>query len=383
MFKTPNQRAVCFFLIVLIGIIDNEGTPASAEEESGRFILFQSPTDPLSLETVFESEAAPSEEALMMAPAVTGIARADEEVTGLGTLAPVAHENDVVPSEFDDSPAHSFVGFLGYDSWHGHPDGAWGNNGIHMGFNYGTRLGRFSDWTRIGAQIGGSVGVYNWSGSNYRMSNNEQATTQGFVTYGLFRRACVDSPWSFAVAHDLMINHNYSVMGEDMTLGQVRAEVGYAVDDQNEFGIWGARHVQSDTRNVAGFGPVTWRPINQFNPYWHHKWGEYGADTWVWVGVPEQDRLTGGGSLGDYIVGLFADCPLGERVSLYAMVNYMHPSAAPGPAASAEEAWNFYTGLSFDLRRNAMTRMLQGQTWTPLLPVANNGLLLVDASASY
>jgi hypothetical protein len=273
--------------------------------------------------------------------------------------------------------------FVGYDAWRGTPDGGWENNGIHAGANYGARLGPLSDWTGIGMQLGGSMGVYNWSGTDYRMSHQDEAQPQGFLTYGFFRKASEDSSWSASVVHDWMFNSNYSVFAENPTLSQWRAQLGYAVSDINEFGVWGTWRLNDDTRTVNFFGPVTWRPIAQLNPYWRYKWGNWGPETWLWIGVPERDRLAGNGSLGDYLVGAAANCPLGERVGLYTLVSYMHPSATPGPAAAREDAWNFTIGLAFYPARNARTNTLRSQNWSPLLPVANNGYFLVDASHNY
>ena len=106
-------------------------------------------------------------------------------------------------------------------------------------------------------------------------------------------------------------------------------------------------------------------------------------DSWIWVGGPEDDRLTGEGSLGDYLAGVRANCPLSDSVSLYAMVTYMHSSASAGPVAAREEAWSFLIGLEFILARNARTDSLAGQCWMPQLPVASNGYFLVDASQTY
>lgn len=283
----------------------------------------------------------------------------------------------------DTCPNRGLYAFLGYDGWRGHPDGTWANNGIHTGLNFGTRLGQFSDWTGIGFQLGGSVGVYDWSGTDYRLRHMDQAETQGFVTGGFFRKPNDNSNWSFAIVQDWMLNNNFSVFAQNPTFGQWRGQVGYAIGAFNEFGIWGTWRGQGDTRNVPFFGPTTWRPIQQFNPYWHYKWGPGGADTWLWVGVPERDRLAGNGSLGDYIAGALANVPLSNGMMLYTLVTYMHPSARPGPVGSMEDAWNFTIGLSFFPARNARTTTVAGQCWMPQLPVANNGTFLVDASKTY
>ncbi len=269
---------------------------------------------------------------------------------------------------------------MGYDSFRGVSDDSWQNNGIHAGFNYGTRLGKFSELTGIGFQIGGTIGIYDWAGTDYRPANQDKAQTQGFVTYGLFRKANENCRWSAAVVQDWMINNNFGEYSENPTLSQVCAQVGYAANAWNEFGIWRACRTSEATSNISGLGPTTWRGVNQLNPYWHYKWGPGGADTTIWVGVPEHTRLAGGGSLGDYIAGALANVPLSDRVGLYTLVTYMHQSSSAGAVGSTEEAWNFTTGLSFYPRRNARTGTVAGQCWMPQLPVANNGTFLVDTN---
>jgi hypothetical protein len=271
-------------------------------------------------------------------------------------------------------PAHGIIGLVGYDAWKGISDMGWQNNGIHAGFNYGTRLGALSDATGIGFQIGGTMGVFNWSGSDYRPSSLDQAQPQGFLTYGFFRKASEDSPWIAAFAQDWMLNDNYGVFAQNPTLSQWRGQLGYALDDRNDVGVWGAARLISDTRNVPGVGTVSWRPMNQLNFYSHHTWA-FGADTWLWVGIPERGRFAGNGTLGDYMPGALANIPLNNRVGLYALVTYMHPSVRAGPRGFEEEAWNFTIGLSFYPRGNASSG-----SWLPQLPVANNGYFLVDTN---
>lgn len=276
--------------------------------------------------------------------------------------------------------------FYGYDSWRGHPDGDWANYGLHVGLNLGTPLGQFSESTGIGVQIGGSVGVYDWAGTDYRVANQDQPTTQGFVTYGLFRNADSSSNWSLSVVQDWMINETYSVMGEDSVLYQWRALVGYAVNETDEFGVWGAWRGDGDSRMVTMWsftGPVEWQPHNQLNVFWHHKWSESLVDSWISLGIPERDRMTGEGTLGDWIAGVYATVPITGRLELYTMVNYMHQSASPGPAGAKEDAWNIYVGLAFYPKRLARSRTVRGHRWEPRLPVANNGLFLVDTSRTF
>ncbi|MCC7084661.1 MAG: hypothetical protein IT427_06610 [Pirellulales bacterium] len=282
-----------------------------------------------------------------------------------------------------DCPTHGLYIFEGYDAWRGHPDGDWGNWGISSGANFGTRLGAFSDLTGIGFQIGGSAGAYNWAGTDYRFKNNDQAQPQGFVTYGFFRKANDRSPWIAAVVQDWMLNANYGVFAQNPTLSQWRVQLGYATSAWNEIGVWGAWRFQDDSRNVQGFGNIQWRSIDQLNGYWHYKWAENGVDTWLWVGVPERNRLSGNGSLGDYTVGALANAPLNDRFSVYSMVAYMHQSGRAGPIASTEDAWNFTVGIAFYFDYAARSRTVAGRCWMPQLPVANNGVFLVDTNSVY
>ncbi len=280
----------------------------------------------------------------------------------------------------DDCPHYGLQAFVGYDAFRGISDGGWQNNGIHTGINYGTRLGALSEWTGIGFQAGGSVNVYDWSGADYRPNMTSAALTQGFVTYGLFRKANLGSKVSGAFVQDWMFNNNYGEYSQSPTLSQWRMQLGYAVSARNEFGLWGTYRFLGDTKNVPGQGATTWRPINQLNAYWHYKWAPGGADTWLWAGVPENDRLGASGSLGSWIVGVLANVPLNDRIALYTLVTYMRPSASPGPAAAEEDFWNFSIGLTLYPQRNARSTSVAGQCWMPQLPVANNGYFLVDTS---
>jgi hypothetical protein len=273
--------------------------------------------------------------------------------------------------------------FVDYDAFRGIPDGGWGNYGIRTGFNSAARLGSLSDLTGIGLQIGASVGAYNWAGTDYRLQNQTRVQTQGFFTYGLYRRPTEESPLVAGLVQDWSFNDTFSVFGENPTLSQLRGQLGYAASASNEFGIWGTLHVVSSNLNVPIFGPTAYQSVDQLSGYWHHKWHAYGPQTWISIGVPSHSRLVGGGSLGDYLVSATALCPFSDAVALFSSVTYMHQSASPGPAAASEDAWNFSVGISLYPKRNARTMTVAGERWMPLLPVANNGSFLVDISQHY
>lgn len=283
----------------------------------------------------------------------------------------------------DPDPKYGYLVFFNYEAFRGVPDGNWSNFGLDTGVNAAYSLGRFSDWTGIGAQAGASIGVFDWAGTDYRLQNQGSAETQGYFTYGLFRRPTENSRISAGVVQDWSINRNFSVFSQSPTLSQIRSQIGYATSASNDYGVWGTVHVINSTHNVPIFGPVTWQSVNQISGYWHHKWTECGADTWLSVGAPANTRLSGNGSLGDYLVTVAALSPLSDVVSLNASATYMHQSGGQGGAAAREDAWNFMVGVNIYPMRNARSRTVAGQRWMPLMPVANNGSFLVDASQNY
>jgi hypothetical protein len=280
----------------------------------------------------------------------------------------------------DNCPNYGFYGLFGYDSWRGVPDDSWQNNGLHVGLNFGTRLGRFSDLTGIGFQAGATMGVDNWQGMDYRPSDNNASQQQAFVTYGFFRRATDTCRFSGALVQDWMLNDNFGVFSQNPTISQWRAQLGYAVNAWNEIGFWGTWRCTGSTRDVTGVGSTSWRAVDQASFYWHHKWRAWGPDTSFWMGIPERKRLNGDGSLGDYVVGVSANLPLSNWVSIYNVLTYMHSSSRPSPTASEENAWNFTMGLAFYPNRAARSSTVAGRCWMPLMPVANNGYFLVDTN---
>jgi hypothetical protein len=278
----------------------------------------------------------------------------------------------------DGCPTGGLQAFVGYDAWRGVSDDSWENNGIHTGLNYGSRLGRISDLTGVGFQVGGSVGVYDWSGTDYR-PNSQAALTQGFLTYGFFRRPNEDCNWTAGIAQDWMFASNFGDFGQNVTLSQWRAQVGYALGAKNEVGLWGTWHCTSQNQNVPGIGPTSWRTVNLLAPYWHHKWW-YAADTWLWVGAPVGNRLTGDGTLGSWLASASATVPFNDHVGLYTNITYMRPSARASAVASEEEFWNFTIGLTFYPRPVARSRTVAGRCWMPMMPMANNGNFMVDTT---
>jgi hypothetical protein len=275
----------------------------------------------------------------------------------------------------EECPRLSLGAQLGVDTFRGFSDGTYQSNfgvvgGVFAGMPVMERYG-------LGAQIGMTQGIYDISGrvSSANRSGSEQQT---FFTTGLFHRAHEGQRLSYGVVYDFMIAKNWGTYAVAPTMGQWRGQIEWALNDCNAFGVYGTLNDRTATQTLGPIQVVD-RSINQVDFFWHHKF-ECGADGRFWIGVPEDKRLTGDGSLGEFIYGLSMELPISGSVSLYGAAQYMQPSATAGAFASVEDAYNVAIGLVWYPGRNARTSSVAGGCWTPYLPTANNSTFLVDQS---
>jgi hypothetical protein len=270
--------------------------------------------------------------------------------------------------------------FHGYSGWRGIAEGSGNNNnGFSYGGNLGGKLGRLSDLTGIGFQIGGSYGLYDLNGraSGFAPSQYQQQT---FVTAGLFRKADTLTNFAFGAVFDAMFNENFGQFAVSPFLGQIRAQIAYCWDERHELGFWAAVRTNEAHRDVAG--PLNFRGVDQFNFFWHHKF-DFGGDSWAWMGFPDSSKLGGNGSLGGYIWGGTLTVPLSPRWGAYTDLQYMAPSAHTSAVASMEETFYLGVGVLFYPGRNSRQETVMGQRWMPYMPVANNGLFMVDTNRTF
>lgn len=324
--------------------------------------------------------------AILPSPAVSNFSREPSGRVRLREIFPLFYEDislQDIAVEAERTRSFGSLLFFDYDAFMGAPDAGWTNNGIRVGGNFANRLGAITDRTGICTQIGTSVGVYDWAGTDYRLQHQDRAETQGFLTYGVYCKPTDGRRIVGGFVQDWSFNDTYGVFGQNPTMSQLRGQLGYAINAGNEFGLSGAVPVVSSTRTVRFFGETKWEPISRLSWYWHHKWNTSGPDTWISIGVPSHSRLNGDGSVGDYVVSAIGDCPLSDTVSLVSGISYMHPSSRPGPSGASDEMWNFSVGIAIYPGRNARSATIAGQQHMPLLPVANNGTFIVDSSKTY
>jgi hypothetical protein len=290
----------------------------------------------------------------------------------------------------DNCPCVGMMLFAGLESFHGIADGPLKNNdGFVLGGNFGVPIPGLRDYG-FGVQFGASFGAYDLDGRTFPngvalgdpLSATNDVQQQCFMTVGIFERATENIPLNWGLGYDWMVNDAYGLFATSPRLTQFRGQIGYVVNDCNEFGFWGAIHDRGDGKVVTLLGvptTVAYRPCNQYNLFWHHNY-ESGADSWLWMGVLDKDRLNGQGSLGSFTIGAKVEVPLSERVALYGEAQYMRPSSEAGPGASVQDAFSVGFGLEFFPNGSAKNPTAAGRCSMPVLPLANNGTFLVDSA---
>ena len=261
----------------------------------------------------------------------------------------------------DECPGRGIVGFAGLDSFKGISDGDWPSNfGVVTGLNSSLPVPGLSDYG-IGWQLGMSYGVYDLDGSASGLENAE-SQQQIFVTTGFFHKAQGDRRLSFGLVYDWMINNNWGEYQTSPTFGQWRGQIEYALSGCNSVGVWGcARDLgsQQTVRYDETVGVISSRAISQVNMFWHHKFNS-GADSWLWVGLPERERLSGDGSLGDWTIGANVQVPLSDRLALYANGSYFRPSESAGAEAAVESGYDVGIGVMWYFGRHAVSHSING-----------------------
>lgn len=239
--------------------------------------------------------------------------------------------------------------------------------GVVAGFNTGFALGE----SQVRGQLGASYGVYDLKGRDtppYSPSSSEQQT---FVTAGFYQRSDVSSGdrVSWGLVYDQFFGHQWGLYAGEVYLSQVRGIIGYALSESNEVGVWGTWHTNSDN-SVTNIAPPPIRAMNQANLYWRHNY-DFGASTMAYIGGVDS------ADIGSWQVGVLGQAPMSDTLSLYTNVTFAFPGSKTGVVGSNELEWNVGAGLAYSFGGKSVSPTVSGQKGLPLLPVANNGSLLI------
>ena len=276
----------------------------------------------------------------------------------------------------ENCPPFGIVGTAGFDYFKGPGDGAFASNfGAVVGANSAVGLGD----TGLGWQLGMSYGVYDLDGRS--TVNTATSQQQVFVTTGFFHKAPCDRHLSFGMVYDWMFNDEWGGTGVAPTLGQWRGQIEYAISGSNAFGIYGCLGDRGYNRLINEVAVYKVRAVSQVDLFWHHKFCS-GADSYLWFGLPERERIGNDGSLYDWLFGVSLQVPITERLALYGNAQYMHPSGAASAAASTDSGYNVGMGIAWYFGGNANSSAINGKCNLPYMPVANNSTFMADANAT-
>lgn len=266
--------------------------------------------------------------------------------------------------------------FLAADSWRTRADDDYpGSHGFRTGFNTG--LGLWDCPVRL--QIGGSYAGYDLSGRDGDFGADRlhpaSAEQQMFFTGGVYRRSdvCCGERCSWGAVCDVNYDNHFGEQAQEILLTQVRGIVGYAVDEANELGIWGASRANWQ-RLDQDTGTYRVRGLAQASAFWHHNWS-FGGDTWLYFGAAEEPA--------EWVLGFNGQAPLNDSIALFGGVAWGIPSAPAGDPNFgqdqnySEEYWNLSFGIVWYPGAKAENRSVSGHRGLPLLPVADNGSFLV------
>ena len=268
--------------------------------------------------------------------------------------------------------------FFAADSWRTRPDDDYpGSHGFRTGVSSG--IGWWDCPIRL--QVGASYAGYDLSGRDSDIGadplHSSSAEQQLFFTGGVYRRSdiCNDERCSWAGVIDVNYDNHFGEQAQEILLTQARGIVGYAINECDEVGIWGASRVnwqrlQSDVPP----GRFRIRGLTQASLFWHRNWA-LGGDTWLYVGAAEEPA--------EWVLGASGQAPLSESVALFGGFAWGIPSAPAGDPLGqqnySEEYWNLSFGIVWYPGWKAKNDTVSGHAGLPLLPVADNGTFLVFA----
>lgn len=265
---------------------------------------------------------------------------------------------------------------IAYDHFRSLPDGSWnGNNGAYIGVNLATTLPYVSD-LGFGAQVGGSYGVYDWSGRGSAAEHRNSAQQQGFLTVGIFKKTCDCSGINFGLVYDWMANKNIGVFALNPHFDQVRFQVGYLFNGSDEVGFWATAPISKSHKSTNGI-PVTFRAMGQANLFWKHTFSNC-AWTALWAGAPyNRGLMFSPGRDGQYLIGASFYAPLTASLSISGHGLYMHPRSKN--QKSNNDAVNICIGLTYTFGNSQGCQC----NAAPYMTVADNSNFITDTNLNF
>jgi len=241
------------------------------------------------------------------------------------------------------------------------------NMGARFGANFGFPIMKDN---RLGGQVGVALNLSDAAVHVLDQVGTTSNRMQLFVTAGVFQKSVSKFTWAAGI--DLQYSDYY----DTFWLGQVRAQVGRALNDRHEVGAWftvGTMGADAEVDNT-GIG-VRLEPIGQINGYWSQTWPT-GARTAIWVGLASgHDNVVLAFPPGQWeprsdwvaVYGAGLQLPLSDRFAIAGAANFLTPTATGTVDA--------YLGVVFS-PGGGMSK--GGGAFRPVMPVGNNPMMPIN-----
>jgi hypothetical protein len=221
------------------------------------------------------------------------------------------------------------------------------NFGFNEGFNWSMPVSRTVGWA---IQFGAD---FTQTGFDSTPSSSlDETRMQTFLTLGVFHRPTCQTGLQYGLAFDWLHDDFF----DDFDLTQLRGEISWMVDPQNDYGFWFATGLKDETLRSAVLSPVTFEVVDQF-AFFHRRRFCRGGDARFWAGWTNNDEA---------VLGADFCLPVAQCWGLEGGFNYL--LSGNRNQQLADESWNVGVNVVFYIGGNAFC---QGPS-RPLFGVADN-----------
>jgi hypothetical protein len=231
------------------------------------------------------------------------------------------------------------------------------NFGFHEGFNWSVPVSRTVGWA---FQFGANFTQTDFGSTP--SSEFDETRMQTFITAGLFHRPACQSGLQYGLALDWLHDEYF----DEFDVAQLRGEISWMFDAQNDYGFWFAAGVNDDTVHGQFLSPAEFEVIDQY-AFFHRRRFCRGGDARFWAGFASVDAA---------LLGADFSVPVANSWGLEGGFNYVF--SGNRNQTLADESWNVGVNLVYYIGANGFCQSAS----RPLFDVADNGSLITRARSA-